>query len=118
MPQKAVPLVNYRQSNYHSRQQRRLMRNAMIELPKLILASGSPRRSQILSSVGWEFEKHVPDIDESEREDETPEDYVLRLAVEKEEKIAVDHPGRIVLAADTTVVAEHNILGKPLDMPG
>jgi len=89
----------------------------MIELPKLILASGSPRRAQILSSVGWEFEKHVPDIDESERESESPEDYVLRLAVEKAEKIAVDHPGRIVLAADTTVVAEHHILGKPVDMP-
>ena len=88
----------------------------MIHLPKLILASGSPRRSQILSSVGWEFEKHVPDIDESEREGESPEDYVLRLAIEKAEKIAADHPASTVLAADTTVVADGDILGKPVDM--
>ena len=89
----------------------------MIELPKLVLASGSPRRTHILSSVGWEFEKHVPDIDESEREGESPEDYVLRLAIEKAQKIAVNHPEAIVLAADTTVVAQHRILGKPVDMP-
>ena len=38
-----------------------------MKLPKLILASGSPRRAEILTSVGWEFTKHVPDIDESER---------------------------------------------------
>jgi septum formation protein len=89
----------------------------MIQLPKLILASGSPRRAHILSSVGWKFDKNVPDIDESERHGEVPEDYVLRLAVEKAEKIAVDHPTSPVLAADTTVVAEGHILGKPVDMP-
>src|SRR5436190_19219841 len=117
MPQKAVPLVNYRQSNYHSRQLQRLMPNAMIELPNLILSSGRTLRAQILSSVGWDFVKHVPDIDESERKGESPEDYVLRLAVEKAEKIAVDHPASPVLAADTTVVADSHILGKPVDMP-
>jgi septum formation protein len=88
----------------------------MIELPKLILASGSPRRAHILSSVGWEFEKQIPDVDESEREGESPEDYVLRLGIEKAEKVTADHPGRIVLAADTTVVVDHHILGKPVDM--
>lgn len=89
----------------------------MIELPKLILASGSPRRAQILSSVGWKFEREVPDIDETEREAEPPEDYVLRLAVEKAEKIAADHPTSTVLAADTTVVIDGHILGKPIEMP-
>ena len=88
----------------------------MVHLPKLILASGSPRRAEILHSVGWEFEKHVPDIDESERDGESPEDYVLRLGIEKAEKIAVDHPGRLVLAADTTVVVDHHMLAKPTDM--
>ncbi|MBK6749923.1 MAG: Maf family protein [Acidobacteria bacterium] len=54
----------------------------MIELPKLILASGSPRRSEILTSVGWDFEKHIADIDETSRNGESPEDYVVRLAAE------------------------------------
>ncbi len=90
--------------------------STMIQLPKLILASGSPRRSEILSSVGWEFAKHVPDIDESERADESPEDYVLRLACEKAEAVAVNYPGEIVLGADTTVVIGGRMIGKPLDL--
>jgi septum formation protein len=86
------------------------------ELPKLILASGSPRRSEILASVGWEFTKSVPDIDESEIPGEAPGDYVLRLAKCKAEKVAGDHPGGIVLGADTTVVLDGQIIGKPVDM--
>ena len=88
----------------------------MVELPKLVLASGSPRRSEILESVGWEFTKHVPDIDESEIAGETPDDYVLRLAKEKAEAVAVSFPGEIVLGADTTVVIDGQILGKPVDL--
>jgi len=89
----------------------------MIKLPKLVLASGSPRRSEIMNSVGWEFTKDVPDIDESEREGEDPETYVLRLAKEKAEAVAASHPGEIVLAADTTVVIDDQIIGKPIDIP-
>ncbi len=88
----------------------------MIELPKLILASGSPRRSEILSSVGWQFTKHVADIDESEKPNELPEDYVIRLAREKAEAVAVNHPDETVLGADTTVVIEDQIIGKPVDL--
>ena len=88
----------------------------MIELPKLILASGSPRRSEILGSVGWEFIKHAADIDESERIGESPEDYVVRLAREKGEAVAFRYPDEIVLGADTTVVIDGRILGKPADM--
>ena len=66
----------------------------MTRLPKIILASGSPRRSEILTSVGWEFEKHVADIDESELENESPEDYVQRLAREKAETVAEKFSGR------------------------
>lgn len=88
----------------------------MNELPKLILASGSPRRSEILNSVGWEFTKHVADVDESEREGESPEDYVIRLAREKAEAVAVRYPDEIVLGADTTVVIDGQIVGKPLDL--
>ena len=88
----------------------------MVTLPKLILASGSPRRSEILNSVGWAFTKAVPDIDESEREGESPEDYVRRLAEEKARVIANSYPDEIVLAADTTVVIDGQIVGKPIDL--
>ena len=86
-----------------------------MNLPKLILASGSPRRSEIMNSVGWQFTKAVPDIDESERDGESPEDYVRRLAGEKAAAVAGSHPGEIVLAADTTVVIDGKIIGKPND---
>ena len=85
----------------------------MIDLPKLILASGSPRRAEILTSVGWEFEKHVPDIDETERHGEAAAAYVQRLALEKAVAIAARFPSHIVLGADTTVVLEGKIIGKP-----
>lgn len=87
----------------------------MVNLPKLILASGSPRRSEIMNSVGWKFTKAIPDIDESERDGEPPADYVRRLAREKAEAVAASYPGEIVLAADTTVVIEGQIIGKPTD---
>jgi septum formation protein len=87
-----------------------------LELTKLILASGSPRRSEILTSVGWEFEKIVADIDETELEGELPENYVKRLAKEKAEAVANLHPNRTVLGADTTVVINQQIIGKPVDL--
>lgn len=87
-----------------------------MQLPKLILASGSPRRAEILNSVGWEFEKHLADIDESLRDDESPEDYVIRLAREKAEAVAERFPESAVLGADTTVVIDNQILGKPVDL--
>jgi septum formation protein len=88
----------------------------MVTLPKLILASGSPRRSEILNSVGWAFTKAIPDIDESEREGESPEDYVRRLAEEKARVISTSYPDEMVLAADTTVVVDGRIVGKPVDL--
>jgi septum formation protein len=88
----------------------------MIELPKLVLASGSPRRAEIMRSIGWEFEKDVPDIDERELPDESPEVYVQRLAAEKAAAIAAKHPDAIVLGADTTVVLNDRIIGKPVDI--
>lgn len=88
----------------------------MIKLPKLILASGSPRRAELLTAVGWEFTKHVADIDESEHNGESPEDYVVRLACEKAVVVAEHYPGEIVLGADTTVVLDGKIIGKPVDL--
>lgn len=87
-----------------------------VDLPRLILASGSPRRSEIMNSVGWEFTKDVPDIDESELPGETPESYVQRLAATKAGAVAKRHAGEIVLGADTTVVIDGQIIGKPVDM--
>ncbi len=88
----------------------------MINLPKLILASGSPRRAEILTSVGWDFEKIIPDIDETELEKENPSDYVQRLAKTKAEAVSVNFLNRIVLGADTTVVIDNQIIGKPVDL--
>ncbi len=88
----------------------------MIVLPKLILASGSPRRAEILSAVGWHFEKQVADIDETELPDEDPREYVERLAKEKSAAIAAINPGSAVLGADTTVVIDGRIIGKPEDL--
>lgn len=84
--------------------------------PKLILASGSPRRAEILNSVGWKFTKDSADIDETEMPDEKPEDYVRRLAREKAEAVAAKYSDAIVLGADTTVVIDNQIIGKPVDL--
>jgi septum formation protein len=86
-----------------------------VDLPHLVLASASPRRSEILTSVGWPFTTVVPDIDEAELPDESPEVYVQRLAEEKARSIAADQPERLVLGAYTTVVIGGNIIGKPSD---
>jgi septum formation protein len=88
----------------------------MISLPKLILASSSPRRAEILTSVGWEFTKDSADIDETELNGENPEDYVQRLAREKAEFVAQKYENAIVLGADTTVVINNQIIGKPVDL--
>ena len=90
--------------------------DSMIKLLPLVLASGSPRRAEILRSVGWDFTKAVPDVDESERVGESPEDYVKRLAIEKAEVVTRRCPDSLVLAADTTVVVDEHILGKPIDL--
>lgn len=87
----------------------------MIKLPKLILASASPRRAEILTAVGWQFEKQTADIDETEFPNEKPEDYVQRLAQEKASSVADKHETTIVLGADTIVVIENQIIGKPKD---
>lgn len=87
-----------------------------VDLPKLVLASGSPRRAEILKSVGWDFEKAIPDVDESIKAGESPEEYVERLAVEKANAVSSRYDGRIVLAADTTVVIDGEIIGKPVDL--
>src|SRR5687767_3198348 len=81
----------------------------------LVLASGSPRRSEILRAVGWPFEAVVPDVDETLRDGEAADAYVRRLAGEKAGAVASTRLFGLVLGADTVVVAEGEILGKPRD---
>lgn len=87
----------------------------MIELPKIILASASPRRAEILRTVGWPFEARPVRIDESRRPGEEPAAYVQRLAREKSEAAAAHAPEMIVVGADTTVTIDDHILEKPSD---
>ncbi len=79
----------------------------------LILASASPRRSELLRAAGIEFMVRVADIDETVLPGESPGDYVRRLASEKAQAVA--QAGDMVLGADTTVVIGGEIAGKPVD---
>lgn len=81
----------------------------------LVLASGSPRRSEILRAVGWPCEAVVPDVDETPKGGEAAEDYVRRLAREKAGAVASARLFGLVLGADTVVVVDGDILGKPRD---
>ena len=90
--------------------------SSMLSLPKLVLASGSPRRAEILAAVGWEFIRDSADIDESLALGESPEVYVQRLALEKALSVARRTEGTLVLGADTTVVIDGEIIGKPVDL--
>jgi septum formation protein len=81
----------------------------------LVLASGSPRRSEILRAVGWPFEATASDVDETLREGEAAEVYVRRLAREKAGAVASARLFGLVLGADTVVVVDGDILGKPRD---
>jgi septum formation protein len=83
--------------------------------PLLVLASNSPRRRQLLSLANWNFVVSVANVDESLRENESPADYVLRLAETKARAAASHEDARFHLAADTTVVDGSDILGKPRD---
>lgn len=79
----------------------------------LILASGSPRRKELMAAVGVFFEVIVSDVDETEHPLESPENMVKRLALAKARAVADKNKGRFVLAADTTVALDNRVLGKP-----
>ena len=82
-------------------------------MSRLILASASPRRAELLRAAGIEFDTQPADVDESVHAGETPDAYVRRVAVAKARVITAGAPDAIVLAADTTVVVDHHILAKP-----
>ena len=85
---------------------------------RLILASASPRRAELLRAAGFEFETLVAGVDERVRDGESARAYVRRLAAEKSAAVAdvvSDARDAIILAADTAVVVNGAILGKPRD---
>lgn len=80
---------------------------------RLILASASPRRHELLKGLGLSFEVFPSDVDEIFQAGETPRGHVLRLCQEKTKTAALLHPDAFVLGADTIVVIDGEVLGKP-----
>lgn len=82
---------------------------------RLLLASRSPRRAELLRAAGFDFDVQPANADETVHPGEPPEAYVRRVAEAKARAVLPSAAGRIVLAADTTVVVRGAILGKPAD---
>lgn len=82
----------------------------------IILASGSPRRQAYLSEMGLDFKVKIADINETPIEGEVPHQYVTRMARCKAEVVMEKNPETWVVAADTIVTLDNNILGKPKNM--
>jgi septum formation protein len=81
----------------------------------IVLASGSPRRRELLGLLGVEFAVVAPDVDETPRPGEPAAELVVRLAAEKATVVAAAHRGAVVIGADTAVEVGSGILGKPRD---
>ena len=81
----------------------------------IVLASTSPRRHQLLEMLKIPHRIVAPDVDETRRDGEAPERYVVRLARAKARVVADRMPGEIVIGADTTVVLDGEVFGKPTD---
>jgi len=82
---------------------------------RVILASASPRRRELLASIGIDFEvipSHIPEV---RAPGEAPEEYVARLSREKATEVARRHPSQWIIAADTTVLLGDELLEKPVD---
>ncbi len=83
---------------------------------RIVLASSSPRRRELLSTLGLGFDVINPSSDETVSENETPEDFALRVSVEKACSVSRSlGEGAVVIGADTIVVVDGEILGKPED---
>jgi septum formation protein len=85
---------------------------------RLILASASPRRAELLRTAGYSFDTMTVDVDERVRPGEAAEAYVRRLAIEKSahaHSVILEGGHYVILAADTAVVVDGDILGKPVD---
>lgn len=83
---------------------------------RLILASVSPRRAELLRAAGFEFDVLASDISETMDVEETPDGFLRRVAQEKGEAVSARADGRPILAADTIVMIDGQVLGKPADV--
>ena len=81
---------------------------------KLILASGSPRRRELLGGIGIGFDVVVSDVEEKQEPGEPVDEYVRRLARDKGAAVAAKHPDAWVLSADTVVFIDEQVLEKPV----
>lgn len=83
----------------------------------VVLASASPRRRELLATLGLDFQVASADIDESVHTNEHAHDYVQRLAVEKAQAVGILYPdsSSVIIGSDTSVIFESRILGKPID---
>lgn len=81
--------------------------------PKVVLASASPRRRELLKLIGIEHSVVPSNFDETMQPGEEPEGHALRLAVEKAGAVASAHADAVVIGADTVVVLDGKVLGKP-----
>ncbi len=91
------------------------LEDVMSRAPLLLLASGSPRRRELLELLLGSIDIEAADIDETPLAGEQAHDLVRRLAEEKCSVVARRHTGRTIIAADTVVVLDGDILGKPVD---
>lgn len=82
---------------------------------RFILASSSPRRRELLASIGVDFDVVPSHVPEEHQHGEAPEEYVARLSRDKAAAIAAQHPSRWIIAADTTVLLGDQLLEKPAD---
>src|SRR5688500_6931694 len=82
-----------------------------------LLASASPRRRELLETAGFVFDVEAVNVDERRLPDEPPDAYVERVALLKARAGLKRHPERIIVGADTAVVLERAVFGKPEDGP-
>ena len=82
---------------------------------RLVLASASPRRAELLRAAGIEFDVMPSEVNETIDPEETPDGYVRRVAQQKAEAVMPRAQGRVILGADTVVVVDNQVLGKPAD---
>lgn len=82
---------------------------------RVVLASQSPRRRELMETLGFDFLVDAADIDEETAEYQNPKSYVRETALRKARAVTPKHPGCVIVAADTIVVIDDRVLGKPHD---
>ena len=80
----------------------------------LVLASTSPYRQELLKRLGLPFETASPDIDESRKEEEEPEELVMRLSLEKAKAVATDYPDALIIGSDQVATIDDEIIGSAM----